>query len=1123
MSVGYSNEKWQIENLPTNQQRTGNNPYLKTDTDIINAFPNRNANDWLDFFPASSGGFNFITNDPEGRYESWTTGKDPLGKNWPQWTLKTDPDEWASQYPDNRPTTETYYVAYNNSENRWTGGIGKTKNEAKAGGDGTGNKVHQITLTAGQDGIKEWLNSQTDPSGNSLTGGSDAKEALRAQRSILGDNEKANEAAPGQRQAAMDSWNYNNVWVPASNYAEAHNETGESWRNTEAEKWNESLDADDGPRQQVADQQNKLGDLQYQLNTDLNNWSSNVANWAQGTRTGEYVDNRNHIFATNGVAGDLAGIAQRINQAARDSGLFPDGIGITEDGTVVEGGGSIDIFPTNLQISMLDGVKNSYGAYYANERVDQWDGSKDGGTYDLIGKFDSNYYLNEYGTSRGLINNWERATQYGDPNSPFDPNNDLDVTARFGTLSNMAWYDYSTDGQSSGARGSAAGATEAADTYTESFSQLTDAEQATIRDQIFGLTGEGESIDWAEDILDPLADETVSFLEGKVAGVFSEKDLEQQDKFQGLATDVLKRSVDELNKQQEKEREMDVFRGLPGFNEIYGSSKTLVNSLLGDSGVGGYLGMMGYDTRKIAGDLEEGFDEMTGLGSNNAEYNWDKWMNESLRPYYEGLEEIQGERVDEDGNRITYDLTTEEGQQFISGFIKDYITPRFNMSKSMSEFVSYLDTLDEDEQNIFQTQTAMNKLKQTAEISAKAQFNTLKESSDLSVFDVDYYFDPTTTLEGISEEDLENNYMNVAETKIKYEKQRDEVSRDWAAAKSNPKSKTGIPEYASAYDWEQWAYFYGADINDKDQFAKLHYQVAGQGKYDPAKDVVSYSTMNEYFNDVLLPLVAEEKLSLEDAAFMQFVTPEEFATEMLEGIDPLENKEEWKKVLETFGIEDMDASLEEVKEYIKEAFETGEAQDIREGIKFLNEQKEDVNQQTLGVDYIQRDPLQILGKKGDIVEGSEEWKELMISYNFSPDLSYDQAVLALKDIEDIDVETTNPLYEVFRGSGFEGSEQDFMNEFFPDATSEDMADLDFLGRALKGDLELTSISDDPFAAMAQFEGFLGGTEGDLYGIEDEDADEVDNTSYFDLFPEEEDYASNTGRGIIDSWTGGLFG
>ena len=63
----------------------------------------------------------------------------------------------------------------------------------------------------------------------------------------------------------------------------------------------------------------------------------------------------------------------------------------------------------------------------------------------------------------------------------------------------------------------------------------------------------------------------------------------------------------------------------------------------------------------------------------------------------------------------------------------------------------------------------MNKLKQTAEISAKAQFNALKESSDLSKFDADYYFDPTTTLEGVSEEDLERNYMNVADTKAKYE------------------------------------------------------------------------------------------------------------------------------------------------------------------------------------------------------------------------------------------------------------------------------------------------------------------------------------------------------------------
>ena len=48
-------------------------------------------------------------------------------------------------------------------------------------------------------------------------------------------------------------------------------------------------------------------------------------------------------------------------------------------------------------------------------------------------------------------------------------------------------------------------------------------------------------------------------LEGKVAGIFSEKDLEQQDKFKGLAQDVLKTTIDELRKQQQQEREMDVF------------------------------------------------------------------------------------------------------------------------------------------------------------------------------------------------------------------------------------------------------------------------------------------------------------------------------------------------------------------------------------------------------------------------------------------------------------------------------------------------------------------------------------------------------------------------------------
>ena len=1087
----YQNGSWKGFGLATDQRRTGNNPYGKND--FVSDFPNKSANDWLQFFPATAGGFNFITNDPEGRYESWTKNVlRPDGGTWPQWTLETDPSKWSSQYPANKTTTKTYYVGFNKKTKEWTGYVkGKPPQE-----DGIGYKT--ITVEPGQKGLDEWLQGQTHKGEQITKGGkSGAKDALRAKRTELEDNQKANQNDLNSRVAAMNSWNYNNVWVPASDYAVAHTEAGAKWRDQEAKAWNESLDADDGPRQQAADSANEAGDKMYTRNNELNKWSDSAIGWAKGTTTGLYTNNRDQIFSPAGQAAGLNNLVQQ-------------GI-ITQD----------------ERNSYLNGLKTAYGSYYVDDRIGGpeaiWDGTRDGGTYDLIGQFDKDFYLKEYGDSRGIKNAWYNATKYGDANNIYDPNHDLDVTARYGSLDNYAWYDYSNGGQADGARGSKSKKTKASNKYSESFDDLTDAEQQAIRDGIFGLTGANETIDWAENILDPLADETASFLEGKVAGIFSDKDLEQQDKFKGLAQDVLKTTIDELRKQQQQEREMDVFRGLPGFNEIYGSNKQLVNSLLGDSGIGGYLGMMGVDTRDMAKDLEKGFEDITGIKTSNAEYNWQKWMDETLQPYYEGLEEIEGERLDEDGNKITYDLTSEEGKQFITKFISDYITPRFNMSKSMSEFVSYLDTLDEDEQNIFQTQTAMNKLKQTAEISAKAQFNALKESGDKSKFDYEYYFDPTTTLEGVSEEDLEKNYMNVAETKKKYEAQKAAVNKDWAAAKADGKSKEGIPAHSSNYNWEQWAYFYGVDINNKKQFAKLHYQVAGQGKYDPAKDIVSYSTVNEYFNDVLLPMVAEEKISLDDAAFMQFVTPEEFASALLEGIDPTENEEEWKKVLEQFGIDDLDASLDEVKQYIKEAFETGEAQAIREGIKYLNEKKEDINQENLGVDYIERNPKEILGEKGAIEVGSQAWKDLMISYNFDPNLNYEEATNALLDKEDIDADTTNPLYEIFRGNGYEGTEEQFYEQFFPDASDEDLADLNFVGRALQGGMSLEGISDDPFMAMSQFEEFLGGTEGDLYGIEDEDAGDNDNTSYFDLFPDEKDYASSTGRGIIDSWTGGLFG
>jgi hypothetical protein len=47
---------------------------------------------------------------------------------------------------------------------------------------------------------------------------------------------------------------------------------------------------------------------------------------------------------------------------------------------------------------------------------------------------------------------------------------------------------------------------------------------------------------------------------------------------------------------------------------------------------------------------------------------------------------------------------------FAQSFVQDYLKPRFDNSKSISEFISYMD-VKEDEQNVLQTQLASSALK----------------------------------------------------------------------------------------------------------------------------------------------------------------------------------------------------------------------------------------------------------------------------------------------------------------------------------------------------------------------------------------------------------------------------
>lgn len=760
------------------------------------------------------------------------------------------------------------------------------------------------------------------------------------------------------------------------------------------------------------------------------------------------------------------------------------------------------------KINSLDSVARSHfmskdrasvDSYYKTQVIKKpWDLSSQA-IAPPTGGFDAAYYLNN---NKNLTTQWNTAKNnriagYSIP--------DLDITGRYTNLDLYANADYSQRVRSEPTL--RANAVTDIDPYSEAYNDLPDAIKAQYRDDLLGLTKQGasgdRSINWT--------DEKGSVFEDQINLNFSGRELLEQDKFGTLTQDALKFAADELKKQQRANQTLDLYKNLSGFNEIFSVNEQLSNSILGDSGIGGYLSMLGKDTEEIEESLERQLSGATGIpSSNSAVFNWEKWYEEELVKRYEEMDtitvefedtisdlnlgtstgkinyEIQLTRMgidpyDQNKNLISkqnalnqlkknnFQRTYEIDNDFRTNFIDKYLKPRFDTSKSMDEFISYMDVQD-GEENIFQTQSALDSLKTLASSQAKLKLDQIKsESGD---FDYEFYFNP------IKEEYGENSAKEAV-----YDRQARLVQEDWDKAKANGNSRPRgqvADANGNNYTWNQWAYFYGADLNDPNSFAKLHYQVIGAAEgFDPADDILTKEDVDSYLFDTVLPALDEAKLDLGDATFMDFVTPEQFADELLRGVDPLENEEEWKKILEMYGL-DESAVVDEVREYIIEAVRTGAAKDIREGIKYLNEKRKKPTQKKLGISYIQRE----------------------------------------EDDKDIEDEEASELYKIFRNSGYGGTEDEFFDEFMPDA---DRSDIAFLQRGLSGNFDLADIgSEDPFETLSNVGNLFGDSGGNIFG-DDEDTnkeEEEKESSYFSLFDDEddEDYASETGRSIIDGYS-----
>jgi hypothetical protein len=728
--------------------------------------------------------------------------------------------------------------------------------------------------------------------------------------------------------------------------------------------------------------------------------------------------------------------------------------------------------PEAQAAALTSSLQDQYKTFYRTEKLQTWDPAL--GAKPPYGNFDPKYYESQNPT---VVEEWKTA----------EAQDDIDITERYGK-NNFYLQNYTTQGKPAGRRGNAVEITEQANKYIET--KPTDRDLQDVRDLQLGINTEtqtqrllnipeiaaefekarnGDSY-WSsqakEKFLDPSKpdefvalfrlsqrpeDKQVSLkynvnagygvteLEDALNQAVGEQGLVNAKRFGALTQDVLKDTIAEMKKAKAKESTLGLLSGLGGFNEIMDINKTLSNSILGDMGIGGLLSMTSAGNPQES--LEKSLQNITGI-QNNTTYNWQQWFDNALKTKYDKDLEL-GYTTAEAKDQIKIDA------DFAREFITDYLNPRFNQSKSMDEFVEYIDVRQE-EQNPFQTQDMLNATSQVANLRAQAYLDQLKATND-RYFNSDFYFNPT------GDKARESNYAEQAST----------VAADWEAAKKG-----------DGY-WAQQAYRFGVDMNDKEAFARMHFQVKGQGQgYDGADDILNATKVkDEIFNNIL-PALKAEALK-QGSVFGQFITPEEFAEEALRGVDP-SDKAAWDEMLKRYGLDDFKGTVDEVKEYIKETLRTGSAQTIRENIKYLNEKRERPTQEKLGLTYIERP-------------------------------------------EDFTNEATKPttqLFSVFQSAGYQGTEDEFYTNFFPDV---DRSEQTLLTKAGK-DSALGAFSldtSDPFAALGSVE--------DLFAEEPLSTSKKTKTttsstpSFFNLGLEEEeddgtDYKSNTGQKILGEFT-----
>ena len=385
-----------------------------------------------------------------------------------------------------------------------------------------------------------------------------------------------------------------------------------------------------------------------------------------------------------------------------------------------------------------------------------------------------------------------------------------------------------------------------------------------------------------------------------------------------------------------------------------------------------------------------------------------------------------GELRDRFGNINAVDVDS----QFARDFINDYLRPRFNASKSINEFINFINVEDQF-QNPFQTQTTQDALNNLAVQRNQEFIDGLKP--------VDDTFDPKFFENPFFDRPVEEQ---VAADGSRYEKKL-EFQKEFFATEFK-KAQEGDPRYINALltrgvSVEPSLTTDGSLVYsiDKAGFARTLFDITRGGldiegnpieldgqrvTFTGFDNPADPDRVSDFKNRELIPSLIQQVERDGTSVFGDFISPDEFAEGALDDLGVGPNTAIGRN-LASAGAED---ELEDIRNALAGVIGGVETIDLRERIKALRDAGEEINQKNLGVDYIERET----DKAGAIGPGAG-------------------------------------LFGIFQQAGFSGTEKEFYETFFPGQSKQEVA-------AEFGDFDILSgvNTSSPQAALASFGSFL---------------------------------------------------